>query len=237
MSSEPLSTFAADLPAAIASLQRSTRGARALMSIGLLVLLIGVGVSIYYNVSLSDNLRDARAALAKSEFELRTAQIHLGAANAELGWIRTSYARGETPDAADVRRLDVALNNVRRTERNLRQVTGSIASASDSLQEPGAANGAEVELWFPVVASYSLNAEGLRLAQQRVVKLTAAGQCAQIWQTKISRNYAVVLGGQMTRDRATQLVSTAKRSGLAGDAFPQRDSGWTLMEGSADCSP
>jgi hypothetical protein len=207
------------------------------MSIGLLVLLIGVGVSIYYNVSLSGNLRNARSALAKSEFELRTAQIHLGAANAELRRIRASYAQGETPDASDVRRLDVALSNVRRTERNLRRVTGSIASASDSLEEPGASKGADVELWFPVVASYSLNAEGLRLAQQRVVQLTAAGQCAQIWRTKIGSNYAVVLGGQMTRDRATQLVSTAKRSGLANDAFPQRDRGWTLMEGSADCSP
>lgn len=207
------------------------------MSIGLLVLLIGVGVSIYYNVSLSGNLRAARAALAKSEFELRTAQIHLGAANAELSRIRASYAKGERPDAADVRRLDVALNNVRRTERNLRQVTGSIASASDSLAEPGAAKGGDVELWFAVVASYSLNPEGLRLAQQRAVELTAAGQCAQIWQTKISRNYAVVLGGQMTRDRAAQLVTTAKRSGLAEDAFSQRDRGWSLMKGSADCSP
>jgi hypothetical protein len=207
------------------------------MSIGLLVLLIGVAISIYYNLSLASNLRDARAALAKSEFELRTAQIHLGAANSELSRIRTSYARGERPDAADVRRLDVALSNVRRTERNLRQVTGSIASASDSLEEPGAATNGGVELWFPVVASYSLNAQGLRLAQQRVVELTGAGQCAQIWRTKISDNYAVVLGGQMTRDRATKLVSTAKQSGLAKDAFPQRDRGWTLMEGSADCSP
>ncbi|HYD37688.1 MAG TPA: hypothetical protein VEA60_08740, partial [Allosphingosinicella sp.] len=68
-------------------------------------------------------------------------------------------------------------------------------------------------------------------------ELTAAGQCAQIWRTKISDNYAVVLGGQMTRDRAAKLVATAKRSGFAKDAFPQRDRGWTQMEGSADCSP
>ncbi|HYD38836.1 MAG TPA: hypothetical protein VEA60_14550, partial [Allosphingosinicella sp.] len=149
MTADPASSVAVDLPAAIASLQRSARGGRALLVLGLLVTLIGVGISIYYNVALAANLRDARAALSKSEFELRTAQLHLGAANAELSRIRSSYARGERPDAAAVQRLDMALSNVRNTERNLRQVTGSIASASDSLEEPGAAEDSNVELWFP----------------------------------------------------------------------------------------
>jgi len=52
----------------------------------------------------------------------------------------------------------------------------------------------------------------------------------QIYRTKISDNYAIVLGGQMRRSDAVSLASAARQKGLAPDAFAQQDRSWTFVE-------
>ena len=92
----------------------------------------------------------------------------------------------------------------------------------------------ESALWYAVLASLpgnDLNA-ARRIANKKSQMAGSGGfgQPVQIYRTKISDNYAIVLGGQMRRSDAVSLASAARQKGLAPDAFAQQDRSWTFVE-------
>lgn len=87
--------------------------------------------------------------------------------------------------------------------------------------------------WFAVLAS--LPASDLTPAQtfanERLQQLKNTGLNVeiQLFKTKISNNYAVVVGGPLERNDAIELASQARSKGLARDAFVQQDRDWTFV--------
>lgn len=86
--------------------------------------------------------------------------------------------------------------------------------------------------WYAVLASLPLNEA---LARKKANELLAIArrlgfsQEIQLYKTQISNNYAVVIGGQMTKSDALALAAAARQKALAFDAFAQQDRSWTLM--------
>jgi hypothetical protein len=88
--------------------------------------------------------------------------------------------------------------------------------------------------WFAVIATYSLNPTGLRLATERARSVPASLGCAEVWRTILSRNYAVVVGGMTGRASALANAGRARALGLAPDAFTQANRQWVRQVG---CQP
>jgi len=90
------------------------------------------------------------------------------------------------------------------------------------------------DYWFTVLGSYSISKKGLKAAQRQVNKLKQNSQLInktlslQIFQTIISRNYAVTLGGLQSSSEAKSLAIEARRLGWAKDAFAQPNRNWIL---------
>jgi hypothetical protein len=88
-------------------------------------------------------------------------------------------------------------------------------------------------VWYAVLAS--LPADKLKLAKDTAnKKLSKAkekglSQGVQLYKTKISNNYAVVIGGALDESSARALSSTARSISLAKDSFPQIDKDWTFV--------
>lgn len=80
--------------------------------------------------------------------------------------------------------------------------------------------------WFAVIATYSLNPTGRRLAAERARSVPASFGCAEVWRTILSRNYAVVIGGMTGRASALAIAGRARAQGLAPDAFTQANRQW-----------
>lgn len=84
--------------------------------------------------------------------------------------------------------------------------------------------------WFAVVGSFPTTGQGLAEARALAQRTQSLG-CAEIWRTKISNNYAVVLGGKTTRGQALSAAALARSSSLASDAFTQVNREWQRQEG------
>jgi hypothetical protein len=81
--------------------------------------------------------------------------------------------------------------------------------------------------WFTVIASYDLSDFGRKEAEAQRERLRTANRCTEIWATKTSRSYALVLGGAVSRDIALARAQEARQNGLAPDAFTQVNRQWT----------
>ena len=107
----------------------------------------------------------------------------------------------------------------------------TVGAAPVQLQAEESAPDANVTLsseqWFAVVASYSTNGVGRNRALAMARAVGPSLGCAEIWRTKISRNYAVVLGGRTGRAAALANAQRARSTGVAPDAFTQADREWT----------
>jgi|GEM_PF-5912865 len=88
--------------------------------------------------------------------------------------------------------------------------------------------------WFAVIATYSLNRNGLRLATERARSVPRIFGCAEVWRTILSRNYAVVIGGVADRASALANAQRARAAALAPDAFTQANRQWVREVG---CTP
>jgi hypothetical protein len=92
---------------------------------------------------------------------------------------------------------------------------------------------AEGAPWYAVLASLPASdlAAARTNANEKLAEARRLGfsQGVQIYRTKISNNYAVVIGGQMPRPDAFALSSGARQKGLASDAFPQQDRMWSFV--------
>jgi len=86
--------------------------------------------------------------------------------------------------------------------------------------------------WYVVLESLPGNDEGraVKEAERVGVETRRAGlaQSVQLYKTRISNNYAVVLGGQMAKSEALALADVARKK-FASDAFAQQDRGWTFV--------
>jgi hypothetical protein len=88
--------------------------------------------------------------------------------------------------------------------------------------------------WYAVLAS--LPADDLNAAQEladekaKMARGAGISQRVQIYRTKISNNYAVVLGGKLGKSTALLLAASAREKKLAPDAFAQQDrQNWDLV--------
>jgi hypothetical protein len=89
-----------------------------------------------------------------------------------------------------------------------------------------------LDRWFAVIASYPVSRSGLAAARKQAEVAGTRVGCAQVWRTKISNNYAVVVGG--AANQASALVNAERsRSSGWGDAFTQADREWSRVNGIA----
>lgn len=89
--------------------------------------------------------------------------------------------------------------------------------------------------WFAVLASY--NEKQLKEAQKHAHKISdelkkkGSNLKVEIYKTKISRNFAVTVGGRLSREEALRLAKISRESPWgAHDAFAQKDIDWLLIE-------
>lgn len=219
----------ADIPDAILRLQRSSRRTVPVAILGFALTIAAGVVGIYYIFNLSSRLNEARDDLAQTQSQLISAQADLGAARAALTRVRAALP---TDDPATTRAVETAIDDVARSERNLEIAAVSLQQASDNL--PTGATTAP-ERWFAVVASYDLDEAGLALARRQIAS-QGRRNCLEIWQTRHSDNYAVVLGGVVDRPAAHRNVALARRTGIASDAYVLIDRDWTFIARSARCA-
>lgn len=122
--------------------------------------------------------------------------------------------------------LATLLTNIEDAEKNLE--ASDYESAKQSLIQ------ATTELdWFAVLASYK-DSE-LKEAQDHAKKIS--NQLAEqgepylidIYKTRISKNYALTVGGRLSKPKALELAKLAREKGWAHDAFAQVDKSWILL--------
>ncbi len=225
---------AADLSALndrLSTLLYSTRRTLPVFLLGVLATVIAAAVAIYYILTLSSDLDDARDALRQSQAALLTARTQLETTKLTLLQVQAS-SRNTGPQLAS------AIADLSRSQSDLTAVSASIKQAASKLPDapdtrPAAAS--TPQQWFAVAGSYSIDAGGMEKANAQMHRITAAGLCAELWQTQISRNYAVVVGTRSDRAAARAAAGRARSLGLASDAFAQPDRGWTKLPQSPGC--
>ena len=111
-----------------------------------------------------------------------------------------------------------------------------VAARLPSAKPTESAKAASPQMWFAVAGSFPITPAGLAEAQARVEKLAGALPCTEIWQTEVSRNYAVVIGGPLSQSRAAEQAAIARKMGVVMDAFAQPDRNWRRVEGSPVCN-
>lgn len=214
-------------------LQKSARRTLPMFLIGILATLVAAAVAIYYIVTLSGDLRAAQQALRTSQRRVALAQQNLSIANEAL-----RKAQAESPSGANAEQITAAISDVTRSQRQLSYASASVREAASKLPASLPADDASVVAapqWFAVVGSYRLDATGLANASAQAGRAQAAGLCAEMWQTRISRNYAVVIGTISDRPTALANMARARSTGLADDAFVQPNRDWTKLPQSPQC--
>jgi hypothetical protein len=87
--------------------------------------------------------------------------------------------------------------------------------------------------WFTVLASLPGDqpaiAREVAKAKYKLINSTDNALAVQLYKTKISKHYAVVVGGPLTNDEAVSLARKARESGWAKDAFAQKDREWSKI--------
>jgi hypothetical protein len=86
--------------------------------------------------------------------------------------------------------------------------------------------------WHVVLASLAANdkSAACKMAHEKLKIAQSEGlpEKIRLYRTKISDNYAVVIGEPMSRLDAVSLAVSARNKGLAEDTFAQQDRSWTL---------
>ena len=216
----------------IGTLQTSARRTLPMFVIGILATLLAAAIALYYIITLSGDLKEARASLRDSEVALATARNHLAIASVSLNQAQTAASSTNAP------RIAAAISDVSRSQREVTIASASIKQAASKLPATTTAEEQPVQMpvgWFAVVGSYTIDAAGLAKATEQQQRAQAAGFCSELWQTQISRNYAVVIGSRSDRKSAARNIERARKAGIAADAFAQPDRGWTKLPESSNC--
>ena len=161
----------------------------------------------------------AQAAVVRN-IELQSAEASIEVAQSSAPVIETG-APPPPPPAAEQRTQDVA---------PAPGATGEAAPSRATVQERVTRSAQGTEQWFAVAASYPMDdrAGAEAFANELRARLQAAGMNANVslWETRISRNIAVCVGGTLSRDEATQLAATMRERNIVPDAFAQRNREW-----------
>lgn len=102
------------------------------------------------------------------------------------------------------------------------------------LQSKEAAERAQVEntndRWFAVAGSFSVGNGSLDRAKVWAKILRQrTGLCTEVWKTKASKSYAVVMGSVSSQAKALENSAIARSLGGVSDAFTQIDRDWTQI--------
>lgn len=220
----------------IGQLQKSARRTLPMFVIGILATLCAAAIALYYIFTLSGDLKAARAALHQSETRLAAALDSLEVANAAL-----HQAKAASTSPANAVRITAAISDLSRSQQDLVTASDSIRTAAAKLPASSSTTVAQAPApvstagWFAVVGSYPIDAPGLAGAMEQQQRAQKAGLCVELWQTKISHNYAVVIGSRTDRATAVASAGAARKGGVATDAFAQPDREWTKLPQSPDC--
>src|SRR5260221_11500539 len=113
---------------AVLKLQKSARRTIPMFFVGILATLIAAGVALFYIITLSTNLREARRALQQSQVALVQARADLALVSATL---RQSPKTIST--AAGAGTIANVLSDVARSQNNIEVASSSISSATTQL--------------------------------------------------------------------------------------------------------
>jgi len=87
--------------------------------------------------------------------------------------------------------------------------------------------------WFTVLASYPASkekeAKSKKKELEELLKKEKLKYEVKIYMTKISKHYAVTIGGELTKPEAVSLAKLSRKKGLASDAFAQINREWYLI--------
>ena len=88
--------------------------------------------------------------------------------------------------------------------------------------------------WFTVLASLPGDDEKATKKAANEIRSRALGlgfsEPVQVYKTKISDSYAVVIGGKLSKAAAFALMARVREKKLAIDAFAQEDRNWDLVD-------
>ena len=113
---------------AIASLQRSSMRSLPVFLIGIVATLVAAGIAVYYIVTLSADLREARQSLRESQAALTQARISLAKASSTL--VKTQDAGGSR---ANSEQIAAAIAEVSVSQQDLRSASSSLTQATSRL--------------------------------------------------------------------------------------------------------
>ena len=120
----------------LARLQRSSRKTLPVFLLGVLATLVAAAVALYYIISLSADLRQAREALAESQAALNTAQENLASLSALL---QQAQSQAGARNAASA--IEDAISQAKRSEANIQNAAHSISAAEEKLTPSGNTGG------------------------------------------------------------------------------------------------
>lgn len=116
-------------------LQKSARKTIPMFLIGILATIMAAGIGVYYILTLSADLRDARHALQRSEAALTEARANLAAVSVSLRKAQTA------PNSrADRSSIATALADVARSQAVVLSASTSIKDATEKLDPAGVAS-------------------------------------------------------------------------------------------------
>ena len=113
---------------AVDKLQASARRTIPMFLVGILATLIAAGVALFYIMTLSADLREARGALRQSQAALMQARANLAAANVSL-----RQAQKTVTSPADAGSIAAAISEVSRSQSNITVASTSIKDATAKL--------------------------------------------------------------------------------------------------------
>jgi hypothetical protein len=124
----------ATLNTTVEKLQKSARATLPMFAIGILATIIAAGVAVYYIVTLSADLHDARRQLTQSQAALSDAQGKLATVGQSL---RQSQEHATSSAAAQT--IANAISDVNSSQQSLSAVSSSINSAAARIAAPSSA--------------------------------------------------------------------------------------------------
>ena len=119
----------------LAGLQNSTKRTLPIFIIGILATLLAAGIALYYILTLSAELNDARIELRQSQAALTDARVKLQRTDRALKEIRDSAG-----SAGNAARIDAAIASVSASQQELAAASSSLTQATTRLPAPGLAN-------------------------------------------------------------------------------------------------
>lgn len=155
----------ATLNQSVERLQRSSRRSVPMFVVGILATIIAAGVAVYYILTLSADLRDARKKLDQSQTALSETQGKLAILNETL---REAQLHAGSPQAAQS--IQSALTDVSNSQRSLTAVSSSLNAATASIAAVG-----------PPVGTCRLQVNGVSYMNGNCEIAVEKGGSFQIW--------------------------------------------------------